>query len=756
MAGRTCGRRRPPGESGPVVHGRAWLGLFLVGLVFSQRCLAQPPEPASSAGQVHSQATSSTEESAEFDGGPALEWDSGWTDALPQDADLRVERLQAWLKSDDPEVLSLALLELRKLSPRGRATIPRAVELLGDGRNCLTVDPDSGPQGNRIFDVRWFAKEFLRAQLEEAVPALTGLLVPEADEWTRKVSIEILGTLGEAAQEAAPGMAALCRRDSDQVSLLIALNDIDVRGQEVVAVALDMLDHEEESVRYWAVRCLGWRRQYSGFVGERLLAATYDPAYSVRSSAALALGELQIDPERSVRRLCQLLADENGANDFWNEMTVANSAMSALQQFPAYRNMMVPDLVRSLRKTYSPEAIDMLREVGPGLRSQIDLLREFIMDSQWELQSRVELSHLLHHFGVCPADADFLRELADLLEEPHDRWRIVAAAGLVALSAQPPPQAFVILDKALDSESDDLWMMDQIDEETAEDGQDGFEVAEMDGEPEEDEDADNLDTADTGDDEESDPRFEGERLFAEWRVTLAVQLVARLQIRDEVLLETMHDRLRKNESGIGSPFEILELAPFLEPHAEELFRASCHDQGFDWLFNHGEEVLRKALRLFPGYVFESIQRGMHRGAPYGALNLLRLSGRLGRELIPDLLAFLESSAVEDLEMELDTLVALGPHDEQLPNAVRQAMQSPKPNVRQLACRCLAQTSARKDADVVTIRELLTDESIIVRVAACRALVAIAPDDPQTAAALKSLLADPSGYVRHTAERLLSQ
>lgn len=681
---------------------------------------------------------------------PVFEWDFGWVDALPQDPDLRVQRLQVWLKSDDPEVLSLALLELRNLAPWGREAIPRAVELLADGRECLTFDGS-----DNVFVVRRFAKGFLRSQGTEAVAGLAKQLVADADDRAQNAAIDLLSALGDEAQAAAAPLAALYRSDRRRVSLLRALNTIDAIGQEVVAVGMDLLDELEEYPRSRMVECLGSRRRFSGFVGERLLAATYDPEPIVRQRAALALANLQFDPERSVRRLCQLLADENGGDEFGDEVTVSSAAITALQRFPAQRQMMVPDLVRSLRKTYSPEAVEMLRAVGPGLESQIGMLRDFVADSQWELLSRVELAHLLRHFGLCLADAEFLQELADLLNEPHDRWRVVAAAGLVALSVQPPPQAFVILDKALSPEPDDIWLWDRDVNEAVGPENDMLEFAEIQGESgAEEEEAPEEDASDFWGEDDSDSRFDGEQLDADERMTLAVQLVARLRIRDATLLEGMRTCLRNNVWGFQSPAEIRQLASFLGLEGEGIYRSSFEDAVLSASVSSIDaEELQQAWRHFPGFVTELIQTELRDPeSSEDALQALQKLGRQGRRLIPDLLSAMQSPG-SHLPLGLETLVALGPHDEPLPDFVRQALQDREPRVRALAARSLALSSGRRPDDVALLRKSLTDEFITVRCAAIRALVTIDPDDPQTAADLRSLASDASELVRLTAERL---
>ncbi|MFH0738927.1 MAG: HEAT repeat domain-containing protein [Candidatus Omnitrophota bacterium] len=214
------------------------------------------------------------------------------------------------LKSIDPAVRRVAIVDIGNIGPAAHAAVPALINALGDSNwECreaaaealVKIGPAAIPAlinalGNDNFNVRKAAAKILVKIGPVAVPALIKAL---GDKRFCYYAAEALGSIGPLAQAAVPALInalnnALNDKDySVCYSIIVALSNIGFAAKDAVPVFIKALGASNWLVRYAAVQALGNIGPAAQAAIPALIKVSNDPDARVREAVPLALKKIQ-------------------------------------------------------------------------------------------------------------------------------------------------------------------------------------------------------------------------------------------------------------------------------------------------------------------------------------------------------------------------------------------------------------------------------------------------------------------------------
>jgi HEAT repeat protein len=274
-----------------------------------------------------------------------------------------------------------------------------------------------------------------------AVPSLVPLLKNE-QSIVRYQAAAILGGMGPAGAPALPDVLAALEAErglpTGQMYVFeeLATAALNLGGdqEKITTPVIALLSHEEEGVRYGAVRLISRIGRRAAAAVPKLIELLNDPVVPVQIAAAEALGS--IGP--AAKGATGALAKKVEADD----VDLARAATRSLRAFGPAAAPAVPALARVLDSSdqnFCIEAAQALAAIGPDAAVAVPALVKQLTDAR---TPRVEKEVMLAAIAaIGPAAKDALPTVTRLLADKEPALRVAAAAALGKIGSASPESA---------------------------------------------------------------------------------------------------------------------------------------------------------------------------------------------------------------------------------------------------------------------------------------------------------------------------
>lgn len=178
---------------------------------------------------------------------------------------------------------------------------------------------------------------------KSAVPSLIILLKKGRPNSLINATVEALGDIGPAAEDAVPMLRETLSIEDDfhkvRASTVEALGNIGPKAKEVIPDLITLAEDQDQHMRYQAIRALGKMEEEGGVAIPVLVKALNDPYKYAASSAAYSLASISAATDKVVDALVEAMNDGR-------EVT---SYAQALGEIGPEARKSVPSLIRIMR-----------------------------------------------------------------------------------------------------------------------------------------------------------------------------------------------------------------------------------------------------------------------------------------------------------------------------------------------------------------------------------------------------------------------